>query len=91
MPWPLAEPAIRSTRQCASRVLEILAAPDVVNEYIQLPLLGADAGHEVPHFFGNEVIDPYGYSVTAQRRDLLSGFFDGLGRIPSAARAWFVR
>jgi hypothetical protein len=60
-------------------LLEVLAAPDVVDEYVQPPLLGADARHEIAHLVRDEVINAERKSATAQRRDQRGGFFDGLG------------
>ena len=56
-----------------------LAAPDVVDEYVEPPLLRADALDQFAHLVGNEMIDRHGNALAARSRDKLGGFFDGFG------------
>jgi hypothetical protein len=58
--------------------LEILAAPDVVDENIETALLGADAIDQRRDLGRDEMIDPNGDAVAAGRRDQLGGLLDGL-------------
>jgi hypothetical protein len=66
-------------------LLQIFAAPDIVDDYVQPPLLGPYARHKVAHLSRNQVIDLDGDSPTAGRGDQLGGLFDGLGSVARAS------
>ena len=71
-------------------LLEVLAAPDVVDEDVEPALVGADPIDELRHVAGNEMIESHRDASAAGRADERRGFFDGLGAVvlgASIARA----
>ena len=57
---------------------ELLAAPDVVDQNVEPPLLGPDALDQRPHLGGNQMVDPDRDALAAGFRDQLGRLLDGL-------------
>src|SRR5882672_6776630 len=61
--------------------LEQLAAPDVVDEHVDVAVIGPDPVGQGLHSSGIEMVDGDRDAGPAQARDELRGFFDGLGTV----------
>ena len=70
--------------------LEVLPAPEIIDEDIEATLLGADPFDQLPHLVGNEMIDPDGDAVAAGRRYERCRLLDGF-RARSDCRSLVVR
>jgi hypothetical protein len=67
-----------------------VAAPHVVDQYVQPALLAVDALHEGLDLLRNQMVDGHRDAGAAGRRDELGGLLDGLGAVhlgPLGARA----
>ena len=66
--------------------LEQLAAPDVVDEHVDVAVLGPDPLGQVLHLIGVEVVDCDRDAVAAEGGDELGGFLDRLGTVVVGAK-----
>ncbi len=68
---------------------EPLAAPDVVHQHVEAPLLGVDPPDQRLHLRRHQVVRDHGDALPARRRDQLRRLLDGLRPVvlrPAAAR-----
>src|SRR6266850_619178 len=61
--------------------LEQLAAPDVVDEHVDVAVIGPDPVGQGLHSSGIQVVESDRDAAPTQARDELRGFFDGLGTV----------